>query len=113
MVSKENHVGPYISDGPGDWDRGLHVLVGEDKFRGAERCKLFITVHQPDLTKNNRAATQWHRALIHYCFLTDPRTEKVMAEPKAANTSVLKVQLDSAMHIATVSESFNSTMTVC
>jgi hypothetical protein len=81
---KENHVGPYISDGPGDWDRGLHVLVGEDKFRGAER------------------STQWHRALIHYCFLTDPRTEKVMAEPKAANTSVLKVQLDSAMHIATI-----------
>ncbi|KAG2123668.1 acyl-CoA N-acyltransferase [Suillus cothurnatus] len=81
---KENHVGPYISGGPGDWDRGLHVLVGEDKFRGAERT------------------TQWHRSLIHYCFLADPRTEKVMVEPKAENTSIIKVEFDSAMHIATI-----------
>jgi hypothetical protein len=113
MVSKENHVGPYISGGPGDWDRGLHVLVGEDKFRGAERSKLSITACKLGLTDNNRAATQWHRSLIHYCFLADPRTEKVMVEPKAENTSIIKVEFDSAMHIATVSQSFNSTTIVC
>lgn len=81
---KENHVAPYIPGGPGDWDRGLHVLVGEDKFRGTQRTNL------------------WHRALIHYCFLVDPRTEIVLAEPKAENASIIKVQLDSAMHIATI-----------
>ncbi|KAG1722782.1 acyl-CoA N-acyltransferase [Suillus paluster] len=81
---KENHVAAYIPGGLGDWDRGLHVLVGEDKFRGTERTNL------------------WHRALIHYCFLADPRTEHVMGEPKADNASILKVDFDSAMHIATI-----------
>jgi hypothetical protein len=103
MVGKENHVAPYIPGGPGDWDRGLHVLVGEDKFRGADRSTLCITACKPGLTKNNRAATTWHRALIHYCFLADPRTESVMGEPKADNSSIIKVEFDSAMHIATVS----------
>ncbi|KAG1835836.1 acyl-CoA N-acyltransferase [Suillus subalutaceus] len=81
---KENHVAPYVHGGPGDWDRGLHVLVGEDKFRGAERTNM------------------WHRALIHYCFLADSRTENVMGEPKADNASIIKVEFDSAMHIATI-----------
>ncbi|KAG2367642.1 acyl-CoA N-acyltransferase [Suillus spraguei] len=81
---KENHVAPYIRGGPGDWDRGLHVLVGEEKFRGAQRTSL------------------WHRALVHYCFLADPRTENVMGEPKAENSTMVKVELDSAMHIATI-----------
>ncbi|KAG1797422.1 acyl-CoA N-acyltransferase [Suillus plorans] len=81
---KENHVAPYIPGGPGDWDRSLHVLVGEDKFRGTVRTNL------------------WHRALIHYCFLADPRTESVMGEPKADNPSIIKVDFDSAMHIRTI-----------
>ncbi|KAG1741676.1 acyl-CoA N-acyltransferase [Suillus lakei] len=81
---KENHLAPYVPGGPGDWDRGLHVLVGEDKFRGAERTNL------------------WHRGLIHYCFLADPRTESVMGEPRADNSSIIKVEFDSAMHIATI-----------
>ncbi|KAG2048143.1 hypothetical protein BDR06DRAFT_963100 [Suillus hirtellus] len=42
---KETHVAPYIPGGPGDRDRGIHVLVGEDEFRGAVRTSL------------------WHRAL--------------------------------------------------
>ncbi|KAG1836930.1 acyl-CoA N-acyltransferase, partial [Suillus tomentosus] len=81
---KENHVAPYIPGGPGDWDRGIHVLVGEDKFRGTVRTSL------------------WHRALIHYCFLADPRTESVMTEPRADNSSIIKVEFDSAMHIRTI-----------
>ncbi|KAG2136350.1 acyl-CoA N-acyltransferase [Suillus bovinus] len=81
---KENHVAPYIPGGPRDWDRGLHILVGEEKFRGFARTNL------------------WHRSLIHYCFLADPRTENVMSEPRADNSSVIKVELGSAMQITTV-----------
>ena len=32
---KENHVAPHYPSG-GDWERGIHVLVGENKFLG--RC---------------------------------------------------------------------------
>lgn len=81
---KENHVAPYVPGGPGEWDRGLHVLVGEEKFRGAKRAVL------------------WHGALIHYCFLVDPRTENVVGEPKADNSSIIKLELNSSMHIATI-----------
>jgi hypothetical protein len=38
---KEDHVAQhYPSDVvPGDWERGIHVLVGENKFLGGGRCK--------------------------------------------------------------------------
>lgn len=103
MVCKENHVAPYIPGGPGDWDRGIHVLVGEDKFRGTVRSKSCIPACKLGLTDNICAASLWHRALIHYCFLADPRTESVMTEPRADDSSIIKVEFDSAMHIRTVS----------
>lgn len=39
--TKEDHVAPYFPDDqpPGNWDRGLHVLVGESKFLGGGRCE--------------------------------------------------------------------------
>lgn len=38
---KENHVGQYYPQDVtvGDWERGIHVLVGEDKFLGGGRCE--------------------------------------------------------------------------
>lgn len=50
----------------------------------------------------------WHCALIHYCFLADPRTENVVGEPKATNSSIIKVEQESAMHFATVSQSIET-----
>ena len=41
--------------------------------------------------------------MFHYMFLSDPRTERIVAEPKASNTSVMKLILNSGMHIETVS----------
>ena len=35
---QENHVAPYVPGGAWDYDRGLHILVGEQKFRGIDRC---------------------------------------------------------------------------
>lgn len=53
--------------GAGDWDRGLHVLVGEQEFRGSHRVKV------------------WLSALVHYCWLADLRTGRVMLEPRVDN----------------------------
>ncbi|KAL0960592.1 hypothetical protein HGRIS_005625 [Hohenbuehelia grisea] len=41
---KENHMATYLGGGEGgtqarDWDRGIHVLAGEDKFKGRTFCE--------------------------------------------------------------------------
>ena len=36
--TQENHVAPYVPEGANDYDRGPHILVGEEKFRGIHRC---------------------------------------------------------------------------
>jgi hypothetical protein len=65
---KEDRLGGYIGgDGVGEWDRGLHVLVGEQEFRGPHRIKV------------------WLSALVHCCFLADARTQAVWMEPRVDN----------------------------
>ncbi|GAB7353771.1 hypothetical protein MBLNU459_g4160t2 [Dothideomycetes sp. NU459] len=64
---KEDRLGTYLGGNVGDYDRGLHVLVGEQKFRGPHRIKV------------------WLSALVHACFLADSRTETVMLEPRVDN----------------------------
>lgn len=58
-----------------DWqafDRGLHVLVGEENFRGAH----FVDA--------------WLTALQHYAYLGEPRTERVVLEPDAGNERLFR-----------------------
>lgn len=86
---KEDKLGSYLGGNVSDWDRGvslstkhqsdsrhlfeaneylgIHVLVGEQKFRGPHRIKV------------------WLSALVHCCFLADSRTECVMLEPRVDN----------------------------
>jgi len=78
---RENHISAYIPDGPHDYDRGLHVLVGEKKFRGG-------VYSQP-----------WFRSVEHYVFLSDPRTVRIFGEPKANNPAIIKMSLDAGMHV--------------
>ncbi|KAG6914718.1 hypothetical protein DXG01_015748, partial [Tephrocybe rancida] len=82
--AKENHVSQYYpADCPvGDWERGLHVLVGEDKFLGGSEL--------------------WLRSLAHYLFLADPRTHRVVGEPKAANVSMVKAAQTAGYRIQAV-----------
>ena len=65
---KEDHLGRQLSSHDfGNWDRGFHGLVGEQEFRGPNRVKV------------------WMSALVHYCWLADPRTERVLVEPRVDN----------------------------
>lgn len=63
---KEDRLGPLIG-GAANYDRGIHLLIGEQEFRGPHRVAV------------------WLSSLVHYCFLADPRTETVMLEPRADN----------------------------
>jgi hypothetical protein len=63
---KEDNLGKHVPI-VSDWDRGFHCLVGEQEFRGAHRVKI------------------WLSALVHYCWLADNRTERVMLEPRVDN----------------------------
>lgn len=67
--AKEDRIGPfYRAD---DYDRGLHMLVGEPRHRGAHRVKA------------------WLSSLVHYLFLDDPRTRAVVAEPRSDNAKMI------------------------
>lgn len=71
---KEDRLGRYLSSHDyGNWDRGFHALVGEQEFRGPHRVKV------------------WMSALVHFCWLADPRTERVMLEPRVDNTKYVPV----------------------
>ena len=65
--TKEDKLSAYIGSDCRDWDRGLHVLVGEQEFRGPHRVRV------------------WLSALVHYCWLADMRTEQVFMEPRVDN----------------------------
>ena len=66
---KEDKLASYLGHGntPGDWDRGIHCLVGEEEFRGRKRVAV------------------WLSALVHYAWLADMRTQAVFMEPRVDN----------------------------
>ncbi|KIW41105.1 uncharacterized protein PV06_06694 [Exophiala oligosperma] len=68
---KEDKLGRLLGGDVGNYTRGLHVLVGEQEFRGPHRVKV------------------WLSALVHYCWLADQRTETVMLEPRVDNTKFI------------------------
>ncbi|GJL75159.1 MAG: aerobactin siderophore synthesis protein IucB [Nitrosomonas sp.] len=68
--TKEDRLGPYYDSH--DYDRGFHFLIGEKRFLGI---------------KNTDAVL---KCVVHYLFLDDPRTLKIMAEPRSDNKKVLQ-----------------------
>lgn len=68
--AKEDRIGPhYEADG---YDRGWHVAIGEDDFRG----KAFVSA--------------WLPSLMHYMFLADPRTRRIVGEPIHHHTQQIR-----------------------
>jgi hypothetical protein len=64
---KEDILGKHLGDRVGNFDRGMHALVGEEEFRGKHRVKI------------------WSTALAHFAFIQDYRTDNVVLEPRVDN----------------------------
>lgn len=73
---KEDNLGKHIPAEVGNYDRGIHCLVGEQEFRGPHRVKI------------------WLSALVHYCWMADNRTETVMMEPRVDNEKYARRSFD-------------------
>ncbi|BGP58390.1 hypothetical protein JCM8202v2_006059 [Rhodotorula sphaerocarpa] len=70
---KEDRLGALMPEGSAqDYDRGLHMLVGSNDHRGPHRIRA------------------WMPSLAHYCFLDDPRTQRVLCEPNEKNEKIIK-----------------------
>ncbi|WP_347901240.1 GNAT family N-acetyltransferase [Pseudomonas purpurea] len=67
--AKEDRIAPFCE--AGDYDRGIHMLVGEEDHRGPHKV------------------ASWLSALVHYLFLDDPRTQRVVVEPRADNAKMI------------------------
>jgi RimJ/RimL family protein N-acetyltransferase len=67
--AKEDRIAPFYD--VDDYDRGIHMLVGEESHRGPHKV------------------ASWLSALVHYLFLDDPRTRRVVAEPRADNAKMI------------------------
>lgn len=64
----EDVVGKFMGSGATtEWDRGFHALVGSEDHRGPERVRV------------------WLSSVAHYLFLADPRTQRVVLEPRVDN----------------------------
>ncbi|AIR91420.1 GNAT family N-acetyltransferase [Pseudomonas cremoricolorata] len=76
--AKEDRIAPfYPAD---DYDRGIHMLVGEEHQRGPHKV------------------ASWMSALVHYLFLDDPRTQRVVAEPRADNQRMIEYMQRQGFH---------------
>lgn len=67
---QEDRLGPYYESEA--WDRGFHFLIGNTKHLGYANTDTII------------------KSGLHFLFLDDPRTRKVMAEPRHDNQKVIK-----------------------
>lgn len=68
--AKENRIAPFYD--ADDYDRGWHVAVGEDAFRG----RAYISA--------------WLPSLMHYLFLDDPRTQRIVGEPSCKHVQQIR-----------------------
>ena len=67
---KEDRLGPYYD--AHDYDRGWHGLIGDRRHLGTAKT------------------AGWLRGLTHFLFLDDPRTEKMVGEPRVDSVKLLR-----------------------
>ncbi|SFJ74057.1 GNAT family N-acetyltransferase [Methylobacterium brachiatum] len=68
--ARESRLGPLYEAGP--YDRGWHVAIGDAAIRG-----------RPYLSA-------WLPSLMHYLFLDEPRTQRIVGEPRADHTQQIR-----------------------
>ncbi|KAK9429429.1 acyl-CoA N-acyltransferase [Lipomyces doorenjongii] len=66
----EDHLAPF-ADGAGLYDRGFHLLVGNERLRGPHIVRAWLT------------------SIVHCLFLQDPRTQYVFLEPRTDNKKLI------------------------
>ena len=74
--AKEDRLGPYYD--AEDFDRGWHGLIGNVEHLGRPKT------------------LAWFRAITHYLFLDEPRTRRIMGEPRATHRKMLSSCADAA-----------------
>lgn len=74
--AKEDRLGPYYE--PDDYDRGWHGLIGNARHLGRPKTLAIF------------------RAVTHYLFLDEPRTQRIVGEPRAAHQKMLSYCADAA-----------------
>ncbi len=67
--AKEDRLGPYYE--PDDYDRGWHGLIGNGRHLGRPKTLAFF------------------RSITHYLFLDEPRTRRIVGEPRASHQKML------------------------
>lgn len=67
--AERDRIAPYYD--VAEHDRGIHMLVGEERYRGSGRVQA------------------WLLGLVHYLFLSNPRTERIVSEPRADNAKMI------------------------
>ncbi|SDA21470.1 Protein N-acetyltransferase, RimJ/RimL family [Methylobacterium sp. UNC378MF] len=68
--ARESRLGPLYESGP--YDRGWHVAIGDEAVRG-----------RPYLSA-------WLPSLMHYLFLDEPRTQRIVGEPRADHAQQIR-----------------------
>lgn len=66
----EDRISPFCD--ATSFDRGFHFLIGEDHFLGVPNTSAVV------------------ESVSHFLFLDDPRTRRIVAEPRADNKRVIK-----------------------
>ena len=74
--AKEDRLGPYYE--PEDFDRGWHGLVGNPRHLGWPKTHALF------------------RSVTHYLFLDEPRTRRIMGEPRASHKKMLSYAAQTA-----------------
>ncbi len=67
---KEDRLGPYYDSE--DFDQGFHFLIGEKNALGFKSTSAIINSN------------------IHFLFMREPRTQRIMVEPRSDNNKVLR-----------------------
>ncbi|PYC16944.1 GNAT family N-acetyltransferase [Pseudomonas mosselii] len=67
--AKEDRIAPFCD--AQDHDRGFHLLVGEKRFLGRQRTDMLLS------------------SIVHYLFLDDARTHRVVVEPRSDNAKMI------------------------
>lgn len=68
--AREDRIAAFC--GAADHDRGWHVLIGDPAYRGQH----FVSA--------------WMPSISHYLFLDDPRTQRLVIEPRIDNAKMLR-----------------------